>query len=360
MLNAEMAKILLALSDTISEVNMQSKRVGNYTVRFQNPPSVVGYASVVGKKEGEGPLAELFDYVNTDTTFGEKTWEKSESRMQKDALTLAANKANQPISAIEYIFAGDLINQCTSSSYAIREFKIPFIGMFGACSTMAEGLGLAAMAVDGGFSNLAAALTSSHFCTAERQYRSPLEYGAQRTPTAQWTVTGSGCVLLSDNGPGPFITHFTAGKVVDLGITDANNMGAAMAPAAHSTLLAFFQDTDTSPSDYDLIVTGDLGKTGHGIATELLRDDGIIFSGNFSDCGLMVYDLEKQDVHAGGSGCGCSAVVLCSKIIRDLQSGALQKVLFAGTGALHSPVCIQQGESIPGICHAICISSNKQ
>lgn len=339
---------------------MQSKRVGTSTVRFQNPPSIVGHASVVGKKEGEGPLGDIFDYVNTDTTFGEKSWEKSESRMQKDALTLAANKANQPISAIEYIFAGDLINQCTSSSYAVREFKRPFFGLFGACSTMAEGLGLAAMAVDGGFSSLSAALTSSHFCSAERQYRSPLEYGAQRTPTAQWTVTGSGCVLLSDNGPGPYITHFTAGKIIDLGISDANNMGSAMAPAAHSTLLTFFKDTGTSPSDYDLIVTGDLGKTGHEILTDLLRDDGIIFRGNFSDCGIMVYDLEKQDVHSGGSGCGCSAVVLCSQIMRDLQSGVLHNVLFAGTGALHSPVCIQQGESIPGICHAVRISTNKE
>lgn len=339
---------------------MNSKRVGYSTICFQNPPSVIGYSSVVGKKEGEGPLADYYDYISTDTTFGEKTWEKSESRMQKDALTIAANKANQPISAIQYIFAGDLINQCISSSFAVREFKIPFFGLYGACSTMAESLGLASMAVDGGYATLAAALTSSHFCSAERQYRTPLEYGAQRTPTAQWTVTGSGCVLLSDNGPGPFITHFTAGKIVDLGITDTNNMGAAMAPAAHSTLLAFFRDTGTQPSDYDLLVTGDLGKVGHQIVTDLLRDDGIIFSGNFTDCGVMIFDIDKQDVHAGGSGCACSAVVLCSKIIKDLQSGILNKVLFAGTGALHSPVSSQQGESIPGICHAVCLTSKKQ
>jgi len=336
---------------------MLSKRVGNSTVAFLNPPSVLGFASVVGKKEGEGPLAETFDYINNDTTFGEKTWEKSETRMQKDALTIASNKANLPISAIQYVFAGDLINQCISSSFSLREFGLPFIGIYGACSTMAEGLGLAAMMIDGGFASVTSAVTSSHFCTAERQYRTPLEYGAQRTPTAQWTVTGSGCVLLGDTGPGPYVTHFTVGKIVDQGIKDTNNMGAAMAPSAHSTLSAFFQDTNTSPADYDLIVTGDLGKVGHEIVTDLLRRDGIIFNGNFNDCGLMVFDLEKQDVHAGGSGCGCSAVVLCGKILNELRSGILNKVVFAATGALHSPVSAQQGESIPGICHAVCLSS---
>ena len=336
---------------------MLSKHLGGQTVFFANPPSVIGYASIVGKKEGEGPLADSFDYINNDTTFGEKTWEKAESRMQKDALAIAADKAKRPVSSIQYVFAGDLINQCISSSYALREYGLPFFGLYGACSTMAEGLGLAAMTIDGGFATLASALTSSHFCTAERQYRTPLEYGSQRTPTAQWTVTGSGAVLLGDTGPGPYITHFTAGKIVDLGIKDANNMGAAMAPAAHSTLAALFRDTGTTPGDYDLIVTGDLGKFGHEIATDLLRKDGVLFNSNFNDCGMLIFDTEKQDVHAGGSGCGCSAVVLCGKILNDLRSGALRKVIFAGTGALHSPVSTQQGESIPGICHAVCLSS---
>lgn len=337
---------------------MPSKRVGNSTVAFRNPPSVIGYASVVGKKEGEGPLAETFDYINTDTTFGEKTWEKSETRMQKDALTIAANKAMLQISAIQYIFSGDLINQCICSSFALREFGLPFLGLFGACSTMAEGLGLAAMMIDGGFASISSALTSSHFCTAERQFRTPLEYGSQRTPTSQWTVTGSGCVLLGEAGPGPYVTHFTVGKIVDLGIKDINNMGAAMAPAAHDTLTAFFRDTNTCPADYDLIVTGDLGKLGHEIVTDLLKKDDITFDGNFNDCGLMIYDTEKQDVHAGGSGCGCSAVTLCGKILREMQAGILRKVVFAATGALLSPVSSQQGESIPGICHAVCLSAS--
>lgn len=338
---------------------MSYKRIGNQTVIFRSSPAVLGFASVVGKKEGEGPLGGTFDYVNNDTTFGEETWEKSESRMQKDALTIAAEKSGIPISSVQYIFAGDLINQCTSTSYALREFNVPLLGLYGACSTMAESLGLAAMTVDGGFASTAAAVTSSHFCTAERQYRTPLEYGSQRTPTAQWTVTGSGAVILSDCGAGPFITHYTAGKIVDMGIKDATNMGSAMAPAAYSTLTAFFKDTATTPSDYDLIVTGDLGKVGHSIVTDLLREDGIRFGGNFNDCGLMIYDLEKQEVHAGGSGCGCSATVLCGKILNSMRSGLLNKVLFAGTGSLHSPLTTQQSESVPGICHAVALSTKR-
>lgn len=336
---------------------MQSKRLGSRTVRFLNPPSVLGYASVAGKKESEGPLADTFDYINTDSKFGEKTWEKAESRMQKDALVLATEKAGKAVSDIQYIFAGDLINQCISSSFALREFGLPLFGLYGACSTMSEGLGLAAMMIDGGYASVTAAITSSHFCTAERQYRTPLEYGAQRTPTAQWTVTGSGAVLLGETGPGPYVTHFTCGAIADKGIKDANNMGAAMAPAAYQTLSAFFSDTGTKPLDYDLIVTGDLGSLGQEIAEDLLRKDGHVFNGNFTDCGILIFDAEKQDMHAGGSGCGCSAVVLCGKILGDLKSGRLQKVLFCGTGALLSPVSTQQGESIPGICHAVCLSA---
>ncbi len=339
---------------------MSSKRVGQSTIMFQNPPAIIGYSSVVGKKEGEGPLSDTFDYINTDTTFGESSWEKAESRMQKDALTIAAQKAGIPISSLEYLFAGDLINQCTSSSFGLREFGVPLVGIFGACSTMAEGLGLAAVMIDGSFSSLCAAITSSHFCSAERQFRTPLEYGSQRTPTTQWTVTGSGAAILSNTGVGPFITHYTVGKIVDLGVKDQNNMGAAMAPAAHSTLSAFFEDTKTSPSDYDLIVTGDLGKYGHELVTDLLRTDGIRFTGNFNDCGLMVFDLEKQDVHGGGSGCGCSAVTLCGKILNSMKSGLLNKVIFAGTGALLSPMTTMQGESVPGICHLVCISTSKE
>jgi stage V sporulation protein AD len=231
---------------------MAIKKIGSGTIRFTLPPAVAGYASVAGKKEGEGPLANTFDYLNEDTTFGEKTWEKSESRMQQEAINRACDKAGLVPGMLDCLIAGDLINQCTSSSFGLRDYGVPLIGIFGACSTMAEGIGLAASMIDGGYMNNAAAVTSSHFCTAERQFRSPLEYGAQRPPTAQWTVTGSGAVILSENGAGPFITHYTIGKIVDLGIKDANNMGAAMAPAddiiVQTGLQRRISDTD-EPAD---------------------------------------------------------------------------------------------------------------
>ncbi len=338
---------------------MPSKRIGKQTVKMLKPPSIVGYASVVGKKEGEGPLGGSFDYINEDTTFGEKTWEKSESRMQKEATERALKKAGLTYDKLDYIMAGDLINQCIASSFAARESEVPFVGLYGACSTMAEGLAMSSMLIDGGFSGLSAAVASSHYCTAERQYRTPLEYGAQRTPTAQWTVTGSGAVILSEEGPGPYITYATMGKIVDLGVKDANNMGAAMAPAAHDTLAAMFHDTGTSPADYDLIVTGDLGSVGYDIVLDFFKRDGISFNGNYKDCGMAIYDAEKQDVHAGGSGCGCSAVVLCGKLLNDMKAGKLKKIIFAGTGALLSPVSTMQGESIPCVCHAVCISADR-
>ncbi len=338
---------------------MNSKKLGKQTVCFANPPCVIGSACVAGKKENEGPYANSFDYCNDDTTFGEKSWEKAESHMQKDALMRALDKAHINLSSLEYIVAGDLLNQCIGSSFGLRESNVPFLGVYGACSTMAESLGLAAMLIDGGYAAYAAALTSSHFCTAERQYRMPLEYGGQRTPTAQWTVTGAGAVVLSDKDAPPYITHVATGRIVDLGVKDAANMGAAMAPAAYDTLSGYFTDTNTKPSDYDLIVTGDLGRVGRDIVKNFFKRDGIELDSNYNDCGLLIYDLKKQDAHAGGSGCGCSAVMLAGHILNSMRAGLFNRVLFAGTGALLSPVTTQQGESIPAVCHAVCLSNSK-
>ena len=278
--------------------------------------------------------------------------------MQKQALALALDKAGQAASTMDWLFAGDLLNQCIGSSFAARGQDIPFFGLYGACSTMGEGLALASMTLDGGFGEWAAVVVSSHFCTAERQYRTPLEYGGQRTPTAQWTVTGSGCIILARDGNGPYVTHATIGKIVDKGIKDANNMGAAMAPAAYETIKAHFQDTGRRPSQYDLIVTGDLGKLGSEILFDLFHKDGMDLN-NLTDCGTLIYDLEGQDVHCGGSGCGCSAVVLTGHLLNGMRAGRWKNILFCGTGALLSPTSTQQGESIPCICHAAAISCTK-
>lgn len=335
-----------------------NKRIGDQTVAFANPPAIIGHANVVGQKEGEGPLRASFDVINTDAYFGQSTWEKAENKMQGDAVAKCLEKAGVTAPDIHYIFAGDLLNQCIGSSFGLRELGVPFIGLYGACSTMAEGLALAAMTIDGGFADRTAAVTSSHFCTAERQYRMPTQYGGQRTPTAQWTVTGAGAVALASSGDGPYITHATMGKIYDLGIKDAANMGAAMAPAAYETLTAFFNDTQTTPADYDLILTGDLGRLGKEIVCDFFNSDGIELN-NFNDCGLMIFDLESQDMHCGGSGCGCSATVLSGYILNGMREGRWNKILFAATGALLSPVTTQQGESIPSICHLVCISNSK-
>lgn len=337
---------------------MTTKKLGRQTVALANPPTLAGHANVVGKKEGEGPLASSFDLIGSDDTFGEATWEKSESAMQKQALALALDKAGQAASTMDWLFAGDLLNQCIGSSFAARGQDIPFFGLYGACSTMGEGLALASMTLDGGFGEWAAVVVSSHFCTAERQYRTPLEYGGQRTPTAQWTVTGAGCVILSREGPGPYITHVTTGKIVDKGIQDANNMGAAMAPAAYDTIQAHFRDTGRRPSDYDLIVTGDLGSLGKEILLDLFHRDGIEFK-NLEDCGVLIYDAQTQDVHCGGSGCGCSAAVLTGFLLNGMKQGRWRRLLFCGTGALLSPTSTLQGESIPSICHAVAISTEQ-
>lgn len=323
------------------------------TIILKNQPHICGFAAVVGKKEGEGPLGEIFDEVNQDTTLGEESWEKAESQLQKSALTYAIKKSGLKKEQIEQVFAGDLLNQCIGSAFGLRDFEIPLVGMYGACSTMALSLGLASIFVDSGVSSAAAAVTSSHFCSAERQFRFPLEYGGQRPPTAQWTVTGSGAVVLSGQGS-PCVHAVTIGKMVDLGVKDANNMGAAMAPSAADTITAHLKETGASPKDFDLILTGDLGKVGSELLLDIMKNENNIdIAPVHNDCGLMIFDLKGQDVHAGGSGCGCSASVLCSDILGRLKKGQLHRVLFCATGALMSTTSNQQGESIPGIAHAV-------
>ena len=328
-------------------------------MQFAAPPVILASASVVGKKEGEGPLHDCFDSVSQDTYFGTKSWEQAESDMLRQCFDLVCQKAGLPPEQLDYVLSGDLLNQCVGSAYAMRDIGVPYLGLYGACSTMAESLSLAAMLIDGGYAEHAAALTSSHFCSAERQYRFPLEYGGVRTPTAQWTVTGSGALILGAAGSGPRVTMVTTGKIADAGITDANNMGAAMAPAAYETLKAHFADTGRTPDYYDLIVTGDLGKLGRELLLELFRQDGVDLSTNHNDCGLMIFDLENQDVHCGGSGCGCSASVLTGYLLNGMREGRWKNILFCPTGALHSPTSAFQGESVPGICHAIAISAVK-
>lgn len=332
---------------------------GCQSIVFPNYPAIVSSACVAGKKEGEGPLRQYFDRVCTDTKLSQKSFEKAESEFQKAALTLALEKAALERKQLDVLFAGDLLNQCIGSSFAARGTKRPFLGLYGACSTMAESLLLAACFVNAGYARYAAALTSSHFASAERQYRFPLGYGGQRTPTAQWTVTASGCCILAGSGKGPFIECATIGKIQDLGIRDANNMGAAMAPAAVDTIRQHFEDLHRKPSDYDLIVTGDLGALGKRIVLEQLALDGYDLAGRYDDCGVMIFDAARQDVHAGGSGCGCSASVLCGYLLERMRRREVNRLLFCATGALLSPVSTWQGESIPGICHAVSIVTER-
>lgn len=338
-------------------VFLKNKRLGRQTVAFTNPPSIAAGSCVVGQKEGEGPLRKWFDYISDDSYFGQSSWEKAESVMLSKCFALCCDKARIPPSDIQYLFAGDLLNQCAGSTFAARDLPIPYFGVYGACSTMAESLSLAAMTIDGGYADTVCAMTSSHFCSAERQFRLPLEYGGQRTPTAQWTVTGAGAVVLGQPGEGLHLCSGTIGTIVDRGITDASNMGAAMAPAAYETLRAHFDDLHRAPEDYDLIVTGDLGRLGWELVRELFERDGVRLGERYQDCGMMIFDLNRQDVRCGGSGCGCSASVLCGHLLGRMERQELRRVLFCGTGALLSPLTTQQGESIPAVCHAVEIRS---
>ena len=331
------------------------KKIGTQTFKLDNPVTIFETASIVGKKEADGPLAKYFDVCLQDEFFGEKTWEKAESKMIKFAIETVIRKSNIAVSDIDYLLAGDLLNQCISSSFGIRDFEIPFLGIFGACSTFVEGMMIGSMLLDGGAGNHALATTSSHFCSAEKQFRFPLELGNQRPPTSQWTVTGSSAAVLSKSGTGPFITHVTPGKIVDRGITDANNMGSAMAPAAVSTILTHLKDTGRKPTYYDAIITGDLGHIGKCIVLDLCKAEGFQLSSIYNDCGVLMFDKEKQDTHSGGSGCACCGTVFSGYFFNQLKKKKIKKMLLVATGALMNSTSTQQGESIPGIAHAISI-----
>ncbi len=339
---------------------MANQRCGRQSFILEQPPVITCWASVAGKKEAQGPLGKTFDVTEVDSYFGQKTWEQAEKKMQQIALQTLAKKAGISQKEFGLVFSGDLLNQCIGSSFTLRNTGIPHLGLYGACSTMAEGLLMAAMAVGGGFSDQVAAMTSSHFASSERQYRFPLGYGGQRTPTAQWTVTGSGAALVCSKGRGPKINACTIGTVTDLGIKDANNMGAAMAPAALATIKAHFQDLHVSAEDYDLIVTGDLGQLGKDILLTMAQQEHLNLGGKLTDCGTLVFDQLKQDVHSGGSGCGCSAITLCGYLLEKLNTGKLKRILFCGTGALLSPTSSQQGLPVPGVCHAVSIIGGRQ
>lgn len=336
------------------------KKIGK-TYIFELPPLIIGSAGVAGKKEGEGPLGDDFDMVFEDTTMGQESFELAESAMLHDAIIRALASANVSPKDVDFVMTGDLLDQCTGSCFALKDLEMPFIGMYGACSTMALTLCNSAMLVSAG-ANICVAGASSHFASSERQFRYPLEYGGQRPPTAQWTVTGAGCAVVQNQKNidseklqnAVKISAVHIGTITDLGIKDANNMGAAMAPAAARTIADFLHDTQTKPEDYDLILTGDLGLTGSKLLFELLQEDSEIdIETQHKDCGTMIFDLAEQDVNSGGSGCGCSASVVCSHIMKNIKNGTLKKVLFVATGALMSPTSTKQGQSIPGIAHAV-------
>ncbi len=322
-------------------------KLGKQTIKFDSPPTITEVASIVGPKESQGPLAKYFDKCLDDEFWGEKTWEKAESKIIKETVNMAIAKSNIASSDIDFCFAGDLLNQCISSSFGLREINIPFFGVFGACSTFVESMCLGSVFIDAGAAKNVLCSTSSHFCSAEKQFRFPLELGNQRPPTSQWTVTGSGAAVLSKDGNGPFITHITPGKIVDMGIKDANNMGAAMAPAAFDTLITHFEDTGRKPSYYDVILTGDLGYIGKDIVKDLCKTKGYNISGNYNDCGVLIFDKSTQDTHSGGSGCACIGTVFSGYIYKQLQEKKINKVLLVATGALTNATSSQQGESIP-------------
>ncbi|MGN1310946.1 MAG: stage V sporulation protein AD [Clostridia bacterium] len=331
------------------------KKLGAQTIQFDNPINITSTASIVGPKEAGGPMAKYFDKCLEDEFWQEKTWEKAESKIIKETVNMSIVKSGIPADKIDYCFAGDLLNQCISSSFGLRELSIPFYGIFGACSTFGEGIGLASVFIDGGAAENIVCAASSHFCSAEKQFRFPLELGNQRPPTSQWTVTGAGSVVLSKNGSGPYVTTITTGKIVDMGIKDSNNMGAAMAPAALDTLITHFKDTGRSPNYYDGIFTGDLGYIGKEILMENALLKGYNIKNNYNDCGVLMFDKESQDTHSGGSGCACAATIFSGYLFNQMQHKKLKKILLIPTGALTNSTTAQQGESIPGIAHAVSI-----
>ena len=331
------------------------KKVGNQSYILEKPINIAATASIVGPKEKAGPLHQYFDQCLEDEFWGEKSWESAESKIVKETVNMAISKSGLPAKDFDFCFAGDRLNQCIASSFGLREINIPFIGLFGACSTFVESMIVASSFIDGNFATNAICAASSHFCSAEKQFRFPLELGNQRPPSSQWTVTGSGSAILTKEGTGPFITSFTPGKIIDMGIKDANNMGAAMAGAAEDTLIRHFKDTGRNPSYYDAIFTGDLGHIGKDILIDLASSKGYNIRANYNDCGVLIFDKLKQDTHSGGSGCGCIATVFSGYIYKQLQEKKYKKVLLIATGALMNSTSSQQGESIPGIAHAVSI-----
>lgn len=330
------------------------KKIGKQTIQFDTPPTILDCASIVGPKEAQGPLAKYFDQTLDDEFWGEKTWEKAESKIIKETVNTLISKSGIAIDEIDCCFAGDLLNQCISSSFGLRELNVPFFGVFGACSTFVESMSLGAICTES-FAEHVLCATSSHFCSAEKQFRFPLELGNQRPPTSQWTVTGAGSCILSKSGQGPFITTITPGKIIDMGIKDGNNMGAAMAPAFADTLVTHFLDTGRNPSYYDAIISGDLGYIGKEIVIDILASQGYNIKSNYNDCGVLIFDKAKQDTHAGGSGCGCCGSVFSGYFFKQLQEKRIKKMLLIATGALMNSTSSQQGETIPGIAHAISI-----
>jgi stage V sporulation protein AD len=331
--------------------------IGKQSVKLDFCPVITAAASTVGTKEGEGPLKEFFDEVLEDNSAGQESWEKAESEIARRNILLAIRKAGLSCEDIDYILTGDLLNQCCGSTYGIRDMGIPYFGVFGACSTMGEAMGLGALLIDGGGARRVVAAASSHFCSAEKQFRFPLALGTQRPQTSTWTVTGDGAVVLENKNKGVKITAVTTGKIVDMGITDANNMGAAMAPAAADLIECNLRDFGVSPDYYDVIATGDLGYVGRSLVCEMLEEKGIRLGERYIDCGIEIFDREGQDTHSGGSGCACSAVVFAGMLYKKLQRGEIKRMLFVPTGALMSPTSVGQGESIAGIAHGVVIES---
>lgn len=326
---------------------------GIQSIEFQNPPCIISSASIVGPKEGEGPLGACFDLVAPEAGFGEATWEEAESTMQKEALQTAIGKAKLTSGQIRYLFGGDLLAQLTATSFGNGDSNIPLFGLYGACSTSGESIVLAAMTVAAGYADYTAAVTSSHFASAEKEFRFPLGYGNQRPLSASWTVTGSGAFILAANGGQIQVTGVTPGKIVDMGIRDNMNMGACMAPAACDTIYQNLMDFNRQPEAYDRIITGDLGIVGQRILIDLLNEKGFDISKQHMDCGIEIYDGDTQDTHAGGSGCGCAAVVLSAMILPKIEKGIWKRVLFVPTGALLSKVSFNEGQTIPGIAHGV-------
>ena len=334
--------------------------LGSQSVKLKNEVYINASASIVGTKEGEGPLGLLFDMIGEDDMFGCKTWEEAESSLQKDAVYMALGKAGKKPEDMRYIFAGDLLGQSIATSFGIMNYNIPLLGVYGACSTCGESLSLGAMAISGGFAENVICVTSSHFASAEKEFRFPLGYGNQRPLSASWTVTGSGAFVLGsqkESGAQARITGMTIGKIVDFGLKDSLNMGACMAPAAASTIASHFIDYQSQPEDYDKIVTGDLGSVGQRVLLDLLRDKGYDIADRHMDCGMEIYDAGSQDTHAGGSGCGCSAVTLSAYILRQLSEHNWKKVLFVPTGALLSKTSFNEGQTVPGIAHGVVLES---